>query len=395
MKTTVANIRAVLLLGRARPFVVLPLMATAYSSSAELGKGVLLNNYMAAASITILYFDYSLTVGTEIDRFWGKARLSAASTLFVLNRYLGLLGIVPVMLEYFGHFPPQRLASSRPCAAVSGPNFGADVDNFRAIINITLSPCRSSLHVSQPTSSQRPGTVHDRQSVYPAILLVRTMALYEGNKRILWVLVVVCFSVGLLTVLVISKVVNLTPDAATVADTPAGDYMGYCDLSLTVTQGYRSVVGWIAMLCVETTIFGLTLVKAVRMRTSLRHGTIGVLFRDGQHPCIDVIIARVTDQGRREPHSIPGAIYYGVLVLAGVANILTFLAPGINDNDRGIATTLTNVLSTTLTSRMILNLRDPNLHRSRLHMGRWTLTHPTQAGAMALQTVSASADGAR
>ncbi|KAI0831460.1 hypothetical protein BC628DRAFT_768095 [Trametes gibbosa] len=320
--------------GRIRPSVILPLMSSASSPSVELGKGVLLNNYMAAASIAILYFDYFLTVIPEIDRFWGKARLSAASFLFVLNRYVGLLGIIPVMMEYFGHFPPHRCRQ---------------LQTYHQYYSIAM------------------------QVIVASILLLRTLALYDRSKRILWVLVVVCFSAGMLTVLVISKVINFTATIEAVAQTPRGDYMGYCDLSLTVNQGYRSVVGWIAMLCVETTIFSLTLFKAIHMRTSLRHGTIGVLFRDG-------------------------ALYYGVLVLAGVANISTFLAPGINDNDRGIATTLANVLSTTLTSRMFLNLRDPSLYRSRLRVGRWSVTHHLAqpgAGALALQTVSTSRDDAR
>lgn len=66
-------------------------------------------------SLGLLYFDYSLTVGSEINLFWGSARWSAASVLFVVNRYLGLLGIIPVMFEYFGSYSPEVRIYLRPC----------------------------------------------------------------------------------------------------------------------------------------------------------------------------------------------------------------------------------------------------------------------------------------
>ena len=49
----------------------------------------------------MLYYDYILTLPREIDHFWKGARPSIASALFVLNRYLGLLGPIPVLFEYF------------------------------------------------------------------------------------------------------------------------------------------------------------------------------------------------------------------------------------------------------------------------------------------------------
>lgn len=55
----------------------------------------------------MLYYDYSLTLSMELEHFWKKARLSLVSVLFVVNRYLGLLGSIPVALEYFVHFEPE------------------------------------------------------------------------------------------------------------------------------------------------------------------------------------------------------------------------------------------------------------------------------------------------
>ena len=49
----------------------------------------------------ILYFDYSLTFITEVQRFWTR-HVSTASFIFFLNRYFTLLGHVPVMYEFYG-----------------------------------------------------------------------------------------------------------------------------------------------------------------------------------------------------------------------------------------------------------------------------------------------------
>ena len=43
-----------------------------------------------------------------------------------------------------------------------------------------------------------------------------------------------------------------------------------------------SAVGWIAMLCMDTTVFIMTLVKTSQMRSYAHHGLFSVLFRDGK-----------------------------------------------------------------------------------------------------------------
>ena len=64
--------------------------------------------YLSALTFhqALLFYDYCLTLGTEIEYFWKRARVSAVSTLFVLNRYLTLLGQIPIIVEYFVLLPP-------------------------------------------------------------------------------------------------------------------------------------------------------------------------------------------------------------------------------------------------------------------------------------------------
>ncbi|TFK83483.1 hypothetical protein K466DRAFT_260166 [Polyporus arcularius HHB13444] len=106
------------------------------------------------------------------------------------------------------------------------------------------------------------------------------------------------------------------------------------------------------MLCLDTAIFVLTLFKMFGLGHAVGRGLLQVFFRDG-------------------------AIYYAILCMACVANILTLIGTHNVDSNRGLATTLTNALSTTLVSRIFINLRDPELRIRARRLGRWTLTLPT------------------
>ena len=50
--------------------------------------------------LAILYWDYLLTLKVEINTYW-KARPSRAAWLYFLNRGLGLLGHLPVIVMFY------------------------------------------------------------------------------------------------------------------------------------------------------------------------------------------------------------------------------------------------------------------------------------------------------
>ena len=52
----------------------------------------------------LLYYDYTLTFGAEVSRFWRcrVGRHSWGTVGFFLNRYLAILGHIPVIWEFFG-----------------------------------------------------------------------------------------------------------------------------------------------------------------------------------------------------------------------------------------------------------------------------------------------------
>jgi hypothetical protein len=62
----------------------------------------------------LLYYDYALTFGWEVSRYWGLTA-TAPNVLFFLNRYGMLLGTVPVVFQYFWttESTPYKLSVSR------------------------------------------------------------------------------------------------------------------------------------------------------------------------------------------------------------------------------------------------------------------------------------------
>ncbi|KAI0673082.1 hypothetical protein C8Q78DRAFT_699086 [Trametes maxima] len=271
-------------------------MASAMPFPPATAASILMNNYLAAASMALLYYDYCLTLSAEVDRFWRSGKPSPTSIVFVLNRYLGLFGPIPAMFEFFGHFTPELSPVT------------------------VISPIRCCGHSNHYWKA-------------PVILIIRTYALYNRSKRILLVLIVLAIIAMAVTLLV--HFVGTAPVTDDVPQHPVQS-PSLCDLSLTAKEGLLII---------------LTLRQTLRMQEGLRihHSMLRVLFRDG-------------------------VIYYSILFVVSVANILTFIVPGMNGNSRGIATTFANAMSSTLASRILLHLRDPRLHRGVRQIGQQPLS---------------------
>ncbi|KAI0807439.1 hypothetical protein C8Q74DRAFT_1227641 [Fomes fomentarius] len=267
------------------------------------------NNCLTLVGFAILYYDYTLTISNEIDFFWKSANVSLVSALFVIIRYYGLLGAVPLIVEYFADLSEQRCRQ---------------LQTYHQAFAISI------------------------QALVAVMLVIRTYALYDRSKKVLALLII--SHVGGGAACLISIVTTKSP-VQTVTPLPF-TYYG-CNLSLTNEQGIHLALAWAAMLWFDTTIFVLTLVQALRMRRRFPGALLELMFRDG-------------------------TVYYGILVTTNVANMITFLISSSGSPLKGMDTTLTNVLSTTLTSRLILNLRDPSLRRAR-RLGDNNLASTTRA----------------
>ncbi|KAJ3996672.1 hypothetical protein F5050DRAFT_1807559 [Lentinula boryana] len=247
----------------------------------------------------LLYYDYFLTLGEEVNLFWSYRSLTWATIIFYVTRYFSILGSIPVMV---GHFWLGHVA---------------------VFIGV--------------------------------LLLLRTYALYERNFKVLVLLVVVGLALLIFGISVLAWGRNEIQFQATVV---VSNELG-CQLWLNQQNASCLALIWGGMLLFDFLVFSLTLYKALTLQRDGRVTLLSVLMRDG-------------------------TVYFGVMAISIIANILTFmvspvlLSPFLTSwtifqlgipETRGMATTFTNSISSIMISRLMFNLRNPGLSR--------ILQHPT------------------
>ncbi|TCD60506.1 hypothetical protein EIP91_009952 [Steccherinum ochraceum] len=163
------------------------------------------------------------------------------------------------------------------------------------------------------------------------LVIIRTYALYERSRKVL------IFLLGLMTT---SWVIACWAVAAGSSSTfdPVGHAftLGFCDLSLSAIEGKYFAGAWSTVLLFDFVVFVLTLYKRLRVGKTHDNGLFSLMVRDG-------------------------TVYFGVIAILFSIDIVTFLVTGALY--KGIVITYTNVLSSILMSRMMLNVRRPSLPR--------------------------------
>ncbi|KAH9857026.1 hypothetical protein C2E23DRAFT_720976 [Lenzites betulinus] len=293
---------------------------------------------LTLSALTILYYDYVMTLFNEIEYYWIPASPSLSFLLFVVNRYIGILGPIPVFFEYFSEVSEHVSASGLACI-------------LPPTNDLLTCRCRQLQLYHQIFAMLS-------QAVVAILLILRTYALYNCSKRMLALLISMHLG-GAIHCLVrhcssfppkcarltpLPQTAVLTSKSPLTTEVPLGFRYSLCNLSLTDDQGVHLALAWSAMLWFDTIIFLLTLYKAVQMRREMSGGLLAILFRDGELSAFPILVA------------------------VNMVNIVTFLTPRQpNTPMKGMATTMTNVLAVTLTSRLMLNLRDPDLQRRGRH----------------------------
>ncbi|KAJ7676911.1 hypothetical protein DFH06DRAFT_1291766 [Mycena polygramma] len=174
------------------------------------------------------------------------------------------------------------------------------------------------------------------------MLILRTYALYERSKRVLTVMMTV--AAAAIAVALWSVVSGKAVDKST--NLPL--YFG-CNYPTPPDQGLNLAAAWAGVAVFDSMIFILTLYKAFSRR----------------YPGGDLLAVLLRD----------GAVYFGVIVMSNLSNILTLVLG--TPYTRGIVTTFTNIISSVMITRLMLNLRDPAL----AHMsGRLTQCTTLQTG---------------
>ncbi|KIM57187.1 hypothetical protein SCLCIDRAFT_184498 [Scleroderma citrinum Foug A] len=60
-----------------------------------------IDRLFTAVVFTLVLYDYTLTIGQEIELFWKRSRRSWTFFLFIANRYITLFGRVPLLVYSF------------------------------------------------------------------------------------------------------------------------------------------------------------------------------------------------------------------------------------------------------------------------------------------------------
>ncbi|KAJ7036378.1 hypothetical protein C8F04DRAFT_1095375 [Mycena alexandri] len=166
------------------------------------------------------------------------------------------------------------------------------------------------------------------QVLVSVMLIMRTFALYQRNKTVLAFMLVVTIGAFVFAVVILlsgNDVDTLAPNIAAFG----------CPEGTSHAKSLRLAGAWSGMLVFDIMIFSLTLVKAFKMNAR-RGDLLTLLVRDG-------------------------SIYFGIMVISNACNIGTYTMSG--PFLRGGATTVTNVVSSVMISRLMLNLRDPMIRR--------------------------------
>ncbi|KAL1938963.1 hypothetical protein VTO73DRAFT_11116 [Trametes versicolor] len=193
------------------------------------------------------------------------------------------------------------------------------------------------LHFNDPA---RGGTILDRKidvAVVPllriaaALMLLRTYALYVRDRRVL-ALLLALIGIGVSVSVWVLVVGHLT-ERPTIAHSATLARAG-CILVLSQEEGDDLAIAWSAIMVFDVAVFILTVLQALQVRETWCGGYFGVILRDG-------------------------TAYFAILFLCYLSNILSYtLAQPMY---KSISTTITNVVSTTLITRLMLNIRDPEL----------------------------------
>ncbi|KAE9397562.1 hypothetical protein BT96DRAFT_1020714 [Gymnopus androsaceus JB14] len=275
----------------------------------SVGNQLIASHMIPLIAFTILYYDYILTLADEIEFIWPpQNRVSLISVLYLINRYL-VLGGHAVMVLYVFMFP------------------------------VNESRCHSIYRFHQPFA----GVV---QLLILILCVLRVSAMYNNKRSVLWtlnLLVAVCIGGALYAIFA-----ELDSKTYVLLDINGNTEFPGCNAEIPEASSRRLSIPWSALLVFDFTVFSFTLFKAL---------SIGF-----QHP-IRLMTVLLCD----------GSIYFIVLFAANLANVLMLIvgistpishrqsllnilqyAPSLLKNANTI---VTNILSSTLIARLMLNLR--------------------------------------
>ncbi|KAL4068467.1 hypothetical protein V8B97DRAFT_1888049 [Scleroderma yunnanense] len=299
-----------------------------------------INVAFAGVDFTLLVYDYTLTLRREVELFWEKPRYSWGFSLFVANRYITILDHA---LQVTYSFWSPEIYSNFSFRVRCGPLRVA----FQSIILVV-------------------------QIIGGVIMIMRVHALYAGNRCILIFLVavalgVIIFGAWALVAHAPTSLDYIPPSQMSRVGCPDSGY-------ISSEQGIYLAAGWSGQLVFDLIVFLLTIVQSLRFRQARSRSIINILIRDG-------------------------SLYFAIICAVNVANITVLLVGTVsykisremNRNlypfqnfTKGVTGSFTNVISSIMISRLMLNLRDPKIAESTFGISLHPLSHADMAFAVPL-----------
>ncbi|KIK64156.1 hypothetical protein GYMLUDRAFT_40417 [Collybiopsis luxurians FD-317 M1] len=257
-------------------------------------------HYVGLMQIVILIYDWFLTLDQEVELIWqcpSKTRLPVI--LFFSNRYLTLLGNIPITVLFFWSKP---INSDNP--ELGSRYFDFYVQTLLALVQLNIF----------------------------VLFTLRVTALYGGSgwiKLFLFVLglAVTCNSIVHLALADRQPFVDIKTLSVL-------NQIGNIPI-FTTSQGLDFTFVWVGNFIFDLCVFSLTVWRTIDIyRSTYIQGGIGtVIIRDG-------------------------LMYFGIITLVTLGNLLVFVLG--TELLKGLLTIPSNSLSSLLMSHMMLNLREDN-----------------------------------
>jgi len=200
-----------------------------------------INRYLKLIPYAILLHEYCLTFALEVERFWRRKIYTWAAFFFFLNRYLVLLGHVPVIFRDFWY-----------------------------------STAHNKLKICRDLRLFHEYHVVAVQIVVAAMLILRTYALYNQSRQILAVTIgVVLVAVAVACWGIVSGAVGSTEKSI--------EYFVVtgCATLHSRSGGLRLAKSWGALLAFDTLIFALTVYKSIALHVGGVSSLFALMLRDG------------------------------------------------------------------------------------------------------------------
>ncbi|KAI0042599.1 hypothetical protein FA95DRAFT_1499876, partial [Auriscalpium vulgare] len=262
------------------------------------------HNYLELAAITLLYYDYFLTLPQEVACIWPRP-LARPSILFFLNRYVAFIGNIIVSVFSF-----TNLAEGDKVRSTSSlPVFAGSI-------------IRNSCWLGR-------GAYCSSYSTKPwCLLAMRIMALYGNSRK------VVLFILGSGLVLGTLACWSLFGQHTTPIEGVKGCHISTSDK--TAVRDSDLAVAWEAQAVFDLLVFAMTVRKTWTSRGHIARGDIGLVdlvLRDGAFFLFAVVRPQRCPYDRR---------------------MLTRTQPIL----KGVLSTLASCVSITMMSRLMLNLHE-------------------------------------